>query len=81
MEKSKKKKLITKEEIFPLVEEEREADHVVDGFHVWDQNQHEHFNDDLSEDLNDYEGEICRSIRRRTTYCSRQIFRTLWKKP
>lgn len=57
MEKSKKKKLITKEEIFPLVEEEREADHVVDGFHVWDQNQHEHFNDDLSEDLNDYEVE------------------------
>ena len=61
MGKSKKKKvkktIQTKEEIFPLIEEEKEADHVVDGFHLWEKNRHDNFNDDLSLDQNDYEVE------------------------
>tara|TARA_R110000824_G_scaffold22240_6_gene81705 strand:- start:8592 stop:8888 length:297 start_codon:yes stop_codon:yes gene_type:complete len=65
MEKIKKKKVKktspTKEEIFPLVEEARdiegqeEADHVIDGYHVWGNNQRNNFNDDLNLDDNDYE--------------------------
>ena len=61
MAKIKKKKVKktppTKDEIFPLIEEEREADHVVDGYHLWEKNQHNSFNDDLNLDLNDYEVE------------------------
>ena len=56
MAKKKEKKLIIKDDVFPLeFEEEQEADHVIDGYHVHTVNQHEHFNDDLSTDENDYE--------------------------
>ena len=58
MAKKKEKKLVTKEDVFPLeFEEEQEADHVIDGYHVHNTNQHENFNDDLSTDENDYEVE------------------------
>ena len=45
------------EDVFPLVEEETEGDHIVDGYKVFKQNHYEHFNDDLGIDQNDYEVE------------------------
>ena len=58
MAKKKEKKPIIKDDVFPLeFEEEQEADHVIDGYHVHTVNHHEHFNDDLSTDENDYEME------------------------
>tara|TARA_R100001086_G_C11637400_1_gene203501 strand:+ start:145 stop:438 length:294 start_codon:yes stop_codon:yes gene_type:complete len=45
------------QDVFPLVEEEREADHVIDGYKMFEQNYHERFNDDLGIDQNDYEVE------------------------
>ena len=58
MVKKKEKKPIIKDDVFPLeFEEEQEADHVIDGYHVHQTNHHEYFNDDLSTDENDYEVE------------------------
>ena len=37
--------------------EEDEADHVIDGYETPNVNHHEHFNDDLGTDQNDYEVE------------------------
>jgi type I restriction-modification system DNA methylase subunit len=45
------------EDVFPLVEEETEGDHIVDGYKVFKQNHYERFNDDLGIDENDYEVE------------------------
>ena len=58
MAKKKEKKTIKKDDVFPLeFEEEQEADHVIDGYHVHDTNHHHSFNDDLGMDENDYEAE------------------------
>ena len=58
MAKKKEKKLINKEDVFPLeFEEEQEDDHGIDGNHVHQTNHDEYFNDDLSTDENDYEVE------------------------
>jgi hypothetical protein len=56
MDKKKKQNPIEKTDIFPLeFEEEQEADHVIDGYHVNQPDNHDTFNDDLSTDENDYE--------------------------
>ena len=55
--------IISVDDIFPLPEEPRdiegqeEADHVIDGYSLQQNNHHEHFNDDLGIDQNDYEVE------------------------
>ena len=58
MVKKKEKKPIINEDVLPIaLEEDQEADHVIDGYHVHQTNHHEYFNDDLSTDENDYEVE------------------------
>jgi len=55
--------IISVDDIFPLLDEPRdiegqeEADHVIDGYSLHKNNHHEHFNDDLGIDQNDYEVE------------------------
>ena len=55
--------IISVDDIFPIPEEQRdiegqeEADHVIDGYSLQQNNHHEHFNDDLGIDQNDYEVE------------------------
>ena len=55
--------IISVDDIFPIPEEPRdiegqeEADHVIDGYSLHQNNHHEHFNDDLGIDQNDYEVE------------------------
>ena len=55
--------IISVDDIFPIPEEPRdiegqeEADHVIDGYSLQQNNHHEHFNDDLGIDQNDYEVE------------------------
>ena len=55
--------IISVDDIFPIPEEQRdiegqeEADHVIDGYSLQQNNHHEHFNDDLGIDENDYEVE------------------------
>ena len=55
--------IISVDDIFPIPEEQRdiegqeEADHVIDGYSLHQNNHHEHFNDDLGVDQNDYEVE------------------------
>ena len=58
-----------------------DGDFVLDGYTVNIEDTSKH-NDDLSLDHNDYEHiQEEYTIRRRTTYCTRQIYRTHWKKP
>ena len=55
--------IISVDDIFPIPEEPRdiegqeEADHVIDGYSLQQNNHHERFNDDLGIDQNDYEVE------------------------
>ena len=55
--------IISVDDIFPIPEEPRdiegqeEADHVIDGYSLHQNNHHERFNDDLGIDQNDYEVE------------------------
>ena len=55
--------IISVDDIFPIPEEQRdiegqeEADHVIDGYSLHQNNHHERFNDDLGIDQNDYEVE------------------------
>jgi len=55
--------IISIDDIFPLPDEPRdidgqeEADHVIDGYSMHQNNHHEYFNDDLGVDQNDYEVE------------------------
>ena len=55
--------IISVDDIFPIPEEQRdiegqeEADHVIDGYSLQQNNHHERFNDDLGIDQNDYEVE------------------------